>query len=159
MKIGFGFDVHRLVPEARLVLAGVEINYPLGLSGHSDADVLAHAVADAILGAMGEGDLGTHFPSSDPRWRDAPGSALLEPICRRITESGLRIGNVDTTLIAQEPRLAAFRSDIEKGLARMLSLEPSRVNVKLKSADHLGSIGRGEGMAAYAVVLLIEQGA
>jgi 2-C-methyl-D-erythritol 2,4-cyclodiphosphate synthase len=136
----------------------VEVPSGRGLAGHSDADVLAHAVGDAILGALGEGDLGTHFPSSDPRWEGASGALLLRQILTRVEAAGLRPGNVDATLVAQEPRLGPVRAEIERGLAQMLSLEPSRVNVKLKSTDRLGAIGRGEGIAAYAVVVLLEDG-
>jgi 2-C-methyl-D-erythritol 2,4-cyclodiphosphate synthase len=158
VRVGVGFDVHRLVPGPRLVLGGVEIPGDCGLEGYSDADVLAHAVGDAILGALGEGDLGTHFPSTDPRWKGAPGARLLEGILPLVEGAGLRIGNVDTTLVAQEPPLAPVRVEIAKGLARMLQVEPARVNVKLKSTDRLGSIGRGEGIAAYAVVVLVGNG-
>ena len=158
MRVGFGFDVHRLAAGRPLVLGGVEIPSARGLAGYSDADVLAHAVGDAILGALGEGDLGTHFPSSDPRWEGASGALLLEQILVRVEGAGFRPGNVDATLVAEEPRLSPVRAEIERGLARMLSLEPSRVNVKLKSTDRLGAIGRGEGIAAYAVVTLLETG-
>ena len=154
MRVGQGFDVHRLVPGRRLLLGGVEIEYERGLQGHSDADVLAHAVGDALLGAIGAGDLGTLFPSSDPAWRDASGSELLGRILLRMQEAGFRIENVDATLIAQEPRLAAHRAAIEKGLVGMLRVDASRVNVKLKSSDGLGAVGRSEGIAAQAVVLL-----
>ena len=156
MRIGEGFDVHRLVAGRRLVLGGVEIEHDRGLDGHSDADVLAHAVADALLGAIGAGDLGTHFPSSDPRWRDAAGERLVGEVLRRVSEAGYRIGNVDATVIAQEPRLSPWLDAIRSGLARMLSVEEARLNVKVKSADRLGAIGRGEGIAAQAVVLLEE---
>ena len=158
MRVGFGFDVHRLAAGRPLVLGGVEIPSARGLAGYSDADVLAHAVGDAILGALGQGDLGTHFPSSDPRWEGASGALLLEQILVRVEGAGFRPGNVDATLVAEEPRLSPVRAEIERGLARMLSLEPSRVNVKLKSTDRLGAIGRGEGIAAYAVVALLEAG-
>jgi 2-C-methyl-D-erythritol 2,4-cyclodiphosphate synthase len=158
VRVGIGFDVHRLVPERPLVLGGVEIPSARGLEGHSDADVLAHAVGDAILGALGEGDLGTHFPSSDPRWEGSPGSELLGELVRRLESAGFCIGNVDTTIVCEEPRLGPVRLEIEKGLARMLSVDPTRVNVKLKSTDRLGSIGRGEGIAAYAVVGLLDNG-
>ena len=154
MKVGLGFDVHRLVAGRDLVLGGVEIPAERGLEGHSDADVLAHAVGDAILGALGAGDLGTHFPSSDPRWKDASGERLLGEVLTRVEEAGLRVEHVDGTLVAQEPRLAPYREAIEKGLGRMLRIGPSSVNVKLKSTDRLGAIGRGEGIAALAVVTL-----
>jgi 2-C-methyl-D-erythritol 2,4-cyclodiphosphate synthase len=142
-----------------LVLGGVRIPHDRGLAGHSDADVLAHAVGDALLGALGEGDLGTHFPSSDERWRDAAGALLLGEITRMVTRADFAIENVDATVIAQEPRLGPFRVEIEEGLAKLLGLDVARVNVKLKSTDGLGSIGRGEGIAAQAVVLLERRGA
>jgi 2-C-methyl-D-erythritol 2,4-cyclodiphosphate synthase len=154
MRIGQGYDLHRLVSGRALVLGGVRIPHARGLEGHSDADVLAHAVGDALLGALGDGDLGTHFPSSDERWRDASGATLLGEIMRRVTRAGFAIGNIDATLIAQEPRLAPFRTQIQEGLAKQLGIEVTRVNVKLKSTDGLGAIGRGEGIAAQAVVLL-----
>ncbi len=156
MKIGEGFDVHRLVTGRPLILAGVEIKHDRGLEGHSDADVLAHAVGDALLGAIGAGDLGEHFPASDERWRDAAGAALLSEILQRVGEAGYRIGNLDTTVIAQEPRLSPWLGAIRAGLAGMLSIDEARLNVKIKSADRLGAIGRGEGIAARAVVLLEE---
>jgi 2-C-methyl-D-erythritol 2,4-cyclodiphosphate synthase len=154
LRIGQGWDVHALVPGRRLVLAGVEIPSERGLAGHSDADVLAHAVGDALLGAIGAGDLGRHFPSSDERWRDAPGARLLRGVCELVAAAGFAIVNVDATLIAEQPRLAPFAAALRKGLAGQLALDESRVNVKLKSADGLGSIGRGEGIAAQAVALV-----
>jgi 2-C-methyl-D-erythritol 2,4-cyclodiphosphate synthase len=152
--VGQGFDVHRLVTGRRLVLGGVEVPHGRGLEGHSDADVLAHAVGDALLGAIGAGDLGSEFPSEDPAWRDISGSELLGRILRKVDAAGFVIENVDATLIAQEPRLAPLRGAIEKGLVGMLRVDPLRVNVKLKSTDRLGAIGRGEGIAAQAVVLV-----
>ncbi len=154
MRVGQGFDVHRFVEGRRLVLGGVEVPHERGLEGHSDADVLAHAVADALLGALGAGDLGTHFPSSDPAWEGASGAELLEPVLGRIDAAGLRIENVDATLIAQQPRLAPYTAAIRRGLAAMLRLDDGRVNVKVTSTDRLGASGRGEGLAAQAVVLL-----
>jgi 2-C-methyl-D-erythritol 2,4-cyclodiphosphate synthase len=154
VKVGLGFDVHRLVPGRPLVLGGVEVPHSRGLEGHSDADVLAHAVGDAILGALGAGDLGTYFPSSDPRWENATGERLLAEILDRVADAGLRVDHVDGTIVAEEPRLAPVREEIEKGLARILRVEPSRVNVKLKTTDRLGSIGNGEGIAALAVAVL-----
>jgi 2-C-methyl-D-erythritol 2,4-cyclodiphosphate synthase len=154
MRIGQGFDVHRLVEGRALLLGGVRIPHARGLAGHSDADVLAHAVGDALLGALGAGDLGVHFPSSDPRWRDASGARLLAEITAKLAPAGWAIENVDATLIAEEPRLAPFRIEIQESLAKLLGVEAARVNVKLKSTDGLGAIGRGEGIAAQAVVLL-----
>ena len=153
-RVGQGYDLHRLVSGRPLVLGGVRVPHARGLDGHSDADVLAHAVGDALLGALGDGDLGTHFPSSDERWRDASGATLLGEITRRVAGAGFAIGNVDATLIAQEPRLAPHRVEIQEGLAKQLGIDAARVNVKLKSTDGLGAIGRGECIAAQAVVLL-----
>jgi 2-C-methyl-D-erythritol 2,4-cyclodiphosphate synthase len=149
--------VHRLVEGRRLVLGGVEIPHAKGLEGHSDADVLAHAVADALLGALGQGDLGTHFPSSEARWRGASGETLLDGVLEQMERAALEIENVDTVVVAQEPRLAPHREAIQASLARMLRIEPERVNVKLKSTDGLGAIGRGEGIEARAVALLCER--
>ncbi len=152
--MGQGFDVHRLVEGRPLILAGVDVPHARGLDGHSDADVVAHAVADALLGALGIGDLGRYFPSSEPEWKGASGAVLLAPILERMRHAGWRIGNVDTTIVAQEPRLAAHVERLCVGLADQLKIERARVNIKLKSTDGLGSIGRAEGIAAQAVVLL-----
>lgn len=152
MRVGTGWDLHRLVPGRPLILGGVTVASPEGLEGHSDADVLAHAVGDALLGAAGAGDLGTFFPSSDSRWKGASGQVLLERILCEL--SGWRIENVDATLIAERPRLAEWRARIEASLARLLRVEGARVNVKLKSSDGLGALGRGEGIAAQAAVLI-----
>ncbi len=154
MRVGQGYDVHRLVAGRPLILGGVEVEHERGLEGHSDADVLAHAVGDALLGALGAGDLGTHFPSSDERWRGVSGKTILNEILARIDDARLSIENVDATVIAQEPRLAPRLAEIRKGLAEMLRTDATRVNVKLKTTDRLGTIGRGEGIAAQAVVLL-----
>ena len=154
MRVGQGYDVHRLVSGRALILGGVKIPHERGLAGHSDADVLAHAVGDALLGALGAGDLGTYFPSSDERWRGAPGALLLGEILAKLAPAGLAIANVDATLIAEEPRLAPHRALIQEGLAKLLRVDVGRVNVKLKSSDGLGSLGRAEGIAAQAVVLL-----
>jgi 2-C-methyl-D-erythritol 2,4-cyclodiphosphate synthase len=156
VRVGTGFDVHRLVDGRRLVLGGVEIPYERGLEGHSDADALAHAVADALLGAIGAGDLGTHFPASDSRWRGASGGKLLGHVLERVAAAGLRIENVDATLVAEVPRLGPWLERIRDGLAVQLRADPRRVNVKVKSTDGLGALGRGEGIAAQAVVLLVE---
>ena len=154
MRIGQGYDLHRLVSGRALLLGGVRIPHARGLAGHSDADVLAHAVGDALLGALGQGDLGVHFPSSDERWRDASGARLLGEIVAKLAPAGFAIANVDATIVAQEPRLAPFRVEIQESLAKLLGAEPARVNVKLKSTDGLGALGRAEGIAAQAVVLL-----
>jgi len=157
LRIGQGWDQHPLVPGRPLVLGGVEIPAARGLAGHSDADVLAHAVGDALLGAIGEGDLGRHFPSSDERWRGASGARLLAEVCRRVEAAGFAIVNVDATVVAEQPRLAPWSDALRKGLAAQLALDETRVNVKLKSADGLGALGRGEGIAAQAVALVEER--
>jgi 2-C-methyl-D-erythritol 2,4-cyclodiphosphate synthase len=157
LRIGQGWDVHPLVAGRRLVLAGVEIPHERGLAGHSDADVLAHAVGDALLGAIGAGDLGRHFPSSDERWRGASGARLLSGVCARVADAGFAIVNVDATVIAEQPLLSPWADALRKGLAAQLALDEARVNVKLKSADGLGALGRGEGIAAQAVALVEER--
>ena len=154
LRVGEGYDVHRLVEGRPLILGGVEIPHDRGLAGHSDADALAHAVGDALLGAAGAGDLGQHFPSSDPRWRGASGATLLARVLEIVGEAGFAPVNVDATLVAQEPRLAPFAEAMRRSLAEMLGLDEAAVNVKLKSHDGLGALGRGEGIAARAVALL-----
>ena len=154
MRVGQGFDAHRLVPGRRLLLGGVAIDHDHGLEGHSDGDVLLHAVASALLGALGEGDLGEHFPSSDPTLAGVASGELVARVMERVRARGLAIGNLDTTVIAQTPRLSAYREKLEAGVADALGVATDRVNVKLTSTDRLGAIGRGEGIAASAVVLL-----
>jgi 2-C-methyl-D-erythritol 2,4-cyclodiphosphate synthase len=152
--VGQGYDSHRLVPGRPLMLAGERIPHDRGLEGHSDGDVVLHAVADAILGALGEGDLGRHFPSSDAALKDAPSRDMLARVTTMMRQAGWRIGNLDCTLIAQAPRLAPHQSAMEASLASMLGAPGERVNLKIKSNDGMGSLGRGEGMAALAVVLI-----
>jgi len=154
MRIGQGYDVHQLVPGRRLVLGGVNIAYDKGLAGHSDGDALLHAVADAILGALGQGDLGRHFPSSDERWKGIASIEILAAVVDKMKAAGLKIGNVDATIVAQAPRLAPHQPAMRENLVSVLGTEPARVNVKVTSTDHLGSLGRGEGIAGMAVVLL-----
>lgn len=158
MRMGQGFDVHQLVPGRRLVLGGVEIPHDKGLEGHSDGDALLHAVADAILGSLGEGDLGRHFPSSDERYRGIASGEILAEVVAKMAGAGFRIGNVDATIIAQAPRLAPFQARMHDNLTALLGTSPERVNVKVTSTDHLGAIGRGEGIAGLAVVLLEADG-
>jgi 2-C-methyl-D-erythritol 2,4-cyclodiphosphate synthase len=154
VRVGQGVDAHRLVAGRPLRLGGVEVPFDRGLEGHSDGDVLLHAITSALLGALGAGDLGTHFPSSDPRWRDVASTALVEEVMERVRESGFALGNVDATVIAQVPRLAAFREAMVESVARCLDADPARVSVKITSTDGLGAIGRGDGIAAQAVVLI-----
>ncbi len=154
LRIGQGYDVHRLVPGRRLVLGGEEIPFALGLDGHSDADVLLHALGDALLGAASLGDLGSHFPPDDERWRDASSLDLLARIVALVRERGFRVVNCDLTLVAEAPKLAPHRARIVERIARLLAIPVDRVGLKATTNEGLGAIGRGEGMAALAVVLL-----
>jgi 2-C-methyl-D-erythritol 2,4-cyclodiphosphate synthase len=154
-RTGLGYDVHSLVPGRPLILGGVEIPYPLGLAGHSDADVLSHAVADALLGAAGLGDLGRHFPDSDPAYRGISSLRFLRDIREKMASRGWVLGNLDGVLVAQKPRLAAYIEAMEANLAGALETDPDRINVKATTTEGLGFPGREEGIAAYAVVLLV----
>lgn len=154
MRVGFGYDVHPLVAGRKLILGGIEISHTKGLAGHSDADALVHAVGDAILGAMGEGDLGKHYPSSDPQYKDISSLRLLEDIAGKLAKNGFRLVNLDSTLIAQAPRLGAHLEAMAVQLAKVLGIERNRVNVKVKSGEGVGSIGREEAIAAQAACLI-----
>lgn len=154
MRIGNGYDVHRLVIGRKLILGGVDIPHTMGLLGHSDADVLLHALSDAILGAIGEGDIGRHFPDTDPAYKGADSVKLLQHVMALADSKGFRIGNVDTTVVAQRPKLAPFIQQMRANIARALSTEEERINVKATTTEELGFAGRGEGIAAYAVALL-----
>ncbi|HVE50800.1 MAG TPA: 2-C-methyl-D-erythritol 2,4-cyclodiphosphate synthase [Casimicrobiaceae bacterium] len=154
LRIGNGFDVHALVAGRPLIVGGVTIPYERGLAGHSDADVLLHAVADALLGALALGDIGTHFPDGDERWRGADSRTLLRRVVALINESGARVVNVDATLIAQRPPFAPYVSAMRAYLAEDLGCEIERVSVKATTTDKLGFVGRGDGIAAQACVLL-----
>ncbi|MFN2464451.1 MAG: 2-C-methyl-D-erythritol 2,4-cyclodiphosphate synthase [Candidatus Dormibacteria bacterium] len=154
MRVGQGYDIHRLVAGRRLVLGGVELPSDVGLEGHSDGDAICHALADAILGAAGLGDIGTYFPSDDPRWKDASSIGLLASLATMVAGAGLRVHNADVTVILEVPRLAPYRDAIRDSLAQSLGVSPRQVGVKGKTNDHLGPIGQGEAVAALAVVLL-----
>lgn len=154
MRIGHGFDAHKFVKGRKLILGGEEIQYPLGLEGHSDADVLAHAVIDALLGAAGLGDIGAHFPDTDPEYLDASSMGMLEVVCKAIDGLGYRISNIDVTVMAQEPRIGPLRGAMVGNLAVATGLDPQQINVKATTTEGMGFLGRGEGMAASAVVLL-----
>jgi 2-C-methyl-D-erythritol 2,4-cyclodiphosphate synthase len=158
IRIGHGYDVHPLVQGRELVLGGVRIDHTLGLKGHSDADALIHAICDACLGAAGLGDLGRHFPDSDAQYKGIDSRKLLRGVLQRIQQQGWRVANVDSTIVAQAPRLAPHLSAMRENLAADLAVDASRVNVKATSPEKLGALGREEGIAAYAVVLL-ESGA
>ena len=152
--VGLGFDSHRLTAGRRLVIGGVDVPYELGLDGHSDADVLAHALIDALLGAAGMGDIGEHFPDTDERWRDADSMALLANVARSLHADGLEIVNVDCTVVMEEPKLSPHKQAIREGIAGALALEIARVNVKASTGEGMGFVGRGEGVAALAVTSL-----
>lgn len=158
VRVGQGFDVHRLVSGRPLWLGGVEIEHSQGLEGHSDGDALLHAIADAILGAMGAGDLGTHFPSSEERWRGVASREILTQVAARMREGGFDLGNVDATVIAEAPRLAPHQQAMRARIAESLTVSEECVNLKVTSTDGLGALGRGEGIAAQAVVVLVEKG-
>lgn len=153
-RIGEGWDTHALVPGRKLIIGGVTVPHITGLLGHSDADVLIHAVIDALLGAAGLGDIGSHFPDTDVRFKGADSVALLRETGRLLAERGLRIGNIDSTVVAQAPKLAAYIPAMRQCLADALGLDVSRVNVKAKTAEKLGPVGQGMSMEARAVVLL-----
>ncbi len=154
MRIGHGYDVHALVPGRRLILGGVDIPHSHGLLGHSDADALLHAITDAVLGAAGLGDIGALFPDTDPAFKDADSSELLRRALARVAEAGWRVINVDSTVVAQRPKIAPHVAAMRRNIAQRLDVDDSAVNVKGKTTEHLGFAGRGEGIAAYAVVLL-----
>ena len=154
MRIGIGYDVHRLVHGCPLVLGGVMIDSEWGLEGHSDADVLLHAVGDALLGALALGDLGQHFPDTDPRYRGISSALLLEKVISMVHEHAYRLHNIDAVIIAQKPRLALHIPAMRRNLADLLLTDVGSVSVKAKTAESLGALGRGEGMAVHAVCLL-----
>lgn len=156
MRIGHGYDVHALVPGRDLILGGVKIPYELGLGGHSDADVLLHAVMDALLGAAGLGDIGLHFPDTDMRYKGADSGKLLDSVGEKIDAAGYKVGNIDVTMIAQRPKLRPYIDRMRENIAIHLGIDPARVNVKATTEEHLGFTGEGKGMACHAVCLLEE---
>ena len=153
MRVGHGYDVHRLVEGRRLILGGVEISWEKGLLGHSDADVLTHAVMDALLGAAGLGDIGTHFPDTDSAYAGADSIKLLERVIALLDHRGWKVGNIDATILAQRPKLASHIPQMRERLARAMGVSPEQVNLKATTEEGLGFTGSGEGMAAHAVVL------
>ncbi len=156
MRIGHGYDVHRLAENRALILGGVRIPYELGLEGHSDADVLLHAVMDALLGAAALRDIGCHFPDTDMRYKGADSRMLLRTVGEKIAAAGYRVGNIDVTMIAQKPKLKPYIPQMAENIAADLGIEVSRVNVKATTEEHLGFTGTGEGMSCHAVCLLEE---
>ncbi len=157
MRIGIGYDVHRLCPERELVLGGVTIPFERGLLGHSDADVLLHAVMDAVLGALGEGDIGAHFPDTDPRYAGISSLLLLEQVTALMEKKGFRVGNLDATVIAQRPKLGPYFPKMKERIAEALHCDMSAVNLKATTEEKLGFTGREEGIASHAVCLLLEE--
>lgn len=158
IRIGQGYDVHQLVEGRKLIIGGVEIPYEKGLLGHSDADVLLHAVTDAILGALGLGDIGKHFPDTDQTFKDADSQVLLREVWKLVKDKGYRLGNVDATIIAQKPKMASYLDEMRVVIARCLEAEVERVNVKATTTEKLGFTGREEGIASMTVVLLQKEG-
>ncbi|ALA59861.1 2-C-methyl-D-erythritol 2,4-cyclodiphosphate synthase [Nitrospira moscoviensis] len=154
MRIGYGYDVHPLGPGRKLILGGIEIPHDKGLLGHSDSDVLVHAVCDALLGAMGEGDLGRHYPSSDQRYKDISSLTLLADVAAKLKAKGYRVGNIDTVIVAQAPRLGGYLAAMGKRLAETLGIDAGLVNVKVKSGEGLDAVGNEAGMIAHAVCLI-----
>ena len=157
MRIGHGYDVHKLVEGRKLIIGGVEIEHSLGLLGHSDADVLLHAISDALLGAAALGDIGAHFPDSDPAYRGADSAELLRAVGDLIRASGYEIGNIDSTVVCQAPKLAPHIASMRARIAEVLALPTEAVSVKASTEEHMGFTGRGEGIAAHAVCLLTER--
>ncbi|MGB2599092.1 MAG: 2-C-methyl-D-erythritol 2,4-cyclodiphosphate synthase [Candidatus Omnitrophota bacterium] len=157
MRIGIGYDIHRLVEGRPLVLGGVDMPHTKGLEGHSDADVLLHSICDAILGALGEGDIGTRFPDTDPKYKDISSKELLQDVADLMDRDGFFVENLDCVVVAEEPKIAPYRAEMIKSISDVLRISPDLVNVKAKTSEKLGEIGKGEAVAAHAVVLLKEK--
>ena len=153
-RVGHGFDVHRFRRGRKLILGGVEIPYRMGLVGHSDADVVCHAVINALLGAMSEGDIGMHFPDTDPRYKGIASTKMLEKVLRMMRQRRFKLVNVDVTLVAQQPKLAPYYSAMKKNMARQFRVAENKISIKATTTENLGWVGQGKGMAATAVVLL-----
>ncbi|MGM7637227.1 2-C-methyl-D-erythritol 2,4-cyclodiphosphate synthase [Bacillus sp. Hm123] len=155
-RIGQGFDVHQLTEGRPLIIGGIEIPYEKGLLGHSDADVLLHTIADACLGAVGEGDIGKHFPDTDPAFKDADSAVLLQHVWKLVKEKGYVLGNIDCTIMAQQPKMAPHIEKMRNRIAELLEAEATQVNVKATTTEKLGFVGREEGIASQATVLLVK---
>ncbi|MCC0178594.1 2-C-methyl-D-erythritol 2,4-cyclodiphosphate synthase [Waterburya agarophytonicola K14] len=156
IRIGNGYDIHKLVTGRPLILGGIEIPHSLGLLGHSDADVLTHAIMDALLGALGMGDIGHYFPPSDPKWKGANSMRLMEQVAEMIVSQGWKIGNIDSTVIAERPKLKPHLKSMRDSLAQTLKVDIDRISIKATTNEELGPVGREEGICAYAVVLLVK---
>ncbi len=157
VRTGIGFDVHRFAKGRRLILGGIEIEHERGLAGHSDADVLLHAITDALLGAAALGDIGRHYPPADPRWKDADSLELLRDVARRVGDAGWEVGNVDGTVLAETPRIAPHVERMVARIAEALAVQPDRVSIKATTMEGLGPIGREEGIAAMAVATVVRK--
>lgn len=157
MRIGHGYDVHKFAENRKLILGGVEIPYELGLLGHSDADVLVHAIMDSLLGAAALGDIGKHFPDTDERYREADSIALLREVCRILTGNGYKIGNIDSTVIAQKPKLKDYITQMRENIANACGIDVSLVSVKATTEENLGFTGRLEGVSAHAVCIIYNE--
>jgi 2-C-methyl-D-erythritol 2,4-cyclodiphosphate synthase len=158
-RIGFGYDAHRLTEGRKLILGGIEIPYELGLEGHSDADVLTHAIVDALMGAMGSGDIGRHFPDTDPAYKNASSISLLNKTIEKLNSAGFRLNNIDTTIVAQAPKLASYIPRMRQRLGETCEVHEGQINIKATTTEGMGFCGRGEGIAAYAVVSIIKEDA
>ena len=158
-RIGYGYDIHPLEAGRKLILGGIEIPFQKGLAGHSDADVLVHAICDALLGAIGQGDIGLHFPPTSPEYKDISSLKLLEKVIRWVKEKGFVVGNLDSTIVAQKPQISPYFEAMKQTLAPIMELDLDRANIKAKTPEGLGPIGHGEGIAAYAVVILMRKNA
>lgn len=154
MRIGIGYDVHALALNRKLVIGGVEVPYEMGLNGHSDADVLLHAIMDSLLGAMGEGDIGRMFPDTDEKYKDVNSRILLKQVVNKMKNNGFKLGNIDAVIIAQKPKMSPFIEEMKKNIAKDLETNISNINIKATTTEQLGFEGRGEGIAAQAVCLL-----
>ena len=154
IRIGNGYDVHRLVTGRKLVLGGVDIPHSTGLDGHSDADALLHALCDALLGAVGAGDIGSHFPDTDPKWKGISSLVLLEQVTANCRDKGFEIVNIDTIIVAQKPKLAPFLPEMQKNIAQAMGIDIGQINIKATTTEKLGYLGREEGIAAHAICLI-----
>ena len=156
IRVGYGYDVHQFSTGRKLILGGIEIPHDRGLQGHSDADVLLHAITDAILGALALGDIGTHFPDTDSAWKDAYSAQLLQASYAMVTQKGFQLSNIDSTVVAEEPRLKPFIAQIQDRISKILSISPYRVSIKATTSEKMGFVGRGEGVAAMCTILLVK---
>ena len=156
IRVGNGYDVHRLVEGRKLILGGVDVPHSMGLDGHSDADALVHALCDALLGALGAGDIGNYFPNTDPKWKGISSLHLLKEVMRMCREKGFELVNADSMIVAQKPKLAPYISEMKKNIASILDVETDQINIKATTTEKLGFAGREEGISAYAVALLVK---